>query len=354
MTEHRLQEILDRVAQARVLVVGDYFLDKYLVLEAALTEVSIETGLEAYQVVEKRLFPGAAGTVTSNLRALDAGSVHALGMIGIDGEGFELKEGLNSAGVRTELLVESPGRFTPTYTKPMLRESGEEREMNRLDIKNRRPCPQEAERQIIQSLRSVCSQMTAVIVSDQVQERNFGVITDAVRKELSLISRELPDTVFIADSRNRIGEFTNLSLKPNKFEAYRAIHGDDSESVEAGEAARLAVELQRQNGRPCFVTLSEQGILAVEEGTVIYLPTLRQTGPIDIVGAGDSVMAGIALSLCSGATPLEAAMIGNLVASITVQQIGVTGTASRAQVLQRFRESGDQFQPTPLSFTFSD
>jgi sugar/nucleoside kinase (ribokinase family) len=62
------------------------------------------------------------------------------------------------------------------------------------------------------------------------------------------------------------------------------------------------------------------------------------TGPIDIVGAGDSTTAGIVSALCAGATPADAAHIGCLVASITIQQIGVTGTASPEQVLIRFHE----------------
>jgi sugar/nucleoside kinase (ribokinase family) len=68
------------------------------------------------------------------------------------------------------------------------------------------------------------------------------------------------------------------------------------------------------------------------------VPGIRVPPPIDVVGAGDSVMAGIVSALCCGATPVEAATVGNLVASITVQQIGTTGTATREQVRERNRE----------------
>jgi bifunctional ADP-heptose synthase (sugar kinase/adenylyltransferase) len=74
------------------------------------------------------------------------------------------------------------------------------------------------------------------------------------------------------------------------------------------------------------------------------------SGPIDIVGAGDSTMAGIVTSLCAGAAPGEAALVGNLVASITIQQIGTTGTASRQQALERFRE----FTQSGRAFNRSD
>ena len=348
MDEKRLKQIVDHFNQVRVLVIGDFFLDKYLILDSALTEVSIETGLDAYQVVGKRLSPGAAGSVTCNLRALEA-QVCALGMIGDDGEGYELKAGLEAIGVGTDLLVRTDDRFTPTYTKPMLLESGIERELNRLDIKNRQPCPKEVEGEIIRRLRMMSREVDGVIVADQVQEANCGVITGGVRDELSALSEEHTDKVFIADSRTRIGYFRKLWIKPNKFEAHFALRNEEPASVTLQEAVSLGRELQKRTGRPLFVTLSDEGILSVSSQETYHVPTMRQTGPIDIVGAGDSTMAGIVLALCSGARPEEAAVLGNLVASITVQQIGVTGSASRAQVLQRFGEFGDQFEPRRIA-----
>jgi len=67
------------------------------------------------------------------------------------------------------------------------------------------------------------------------------------------------------------------------------------------------------------------------------VPAIPVSGEIDIVGAGDSVMAGVVSALCCGAAPREAAFFGNLVASITIQQIGTTGTATPAQVREHFR-----------------
>lgn len=175
--ENKLKSWLERFPDLKVLVIGDFFLDKYLILERALSETSLETGLEAYQVADVRCSPGAAGTVTSNLRALGA-QVIALGVIGDDGEGYELKRGLAERGIQDVLLTSSPGKlFTPTYTKPMMREpDGRTHELNRLDIKNRAPLPQAAEDALIERLESLAPQMDAVVVADQVQERNVGAI----------------------------------------------------------------------------------------------------------------------------------------------------------------------------------
>ena len=72
-------------------------------------------------------------------------------------------------------------------------------------------------------------------------------------------------------------------------------------------------------------------------GAAELVPAYPVAGPIDIVGAGDSTSAGIACAIASGASPAEAAAFGNLVASITIQQIGTTGTATPEQVRQRWR-----------------
>jgi sugar/nucleoside kinase (ribokinase family) len=107
--------------------------------------------------------------------------------------------------------------------------------------------------------------------------------------------------------------------------------------VALADAARL---LARGAGRPVFCTCGERGILLAVPGGegVREVPAYPVPGPIDVVGAGDSTSAGIACAAAAGASLEAAAAFGNLVASVTVQQLGATGTASPAQVRQRWRE----------------
>lgn len=351
----RLDELLQKFPSLHILVVGDFFLDKYLSIDPALSEISLETGLEAYQVVEIRHSPGAAGTVVSNLRALET-QVAVVGVIGRDGEGFDLKQGLVQRGVTIEALLETPERFTPTYTKPMLRSAtpgGSERELNRLDIKNRRPLPAELEAAVIAQLDRLVSVVDGVVIADQVQERNCGVITDKVRAALARLAEQYPTKVFVADSRVRIGEFERVIIKPNMHEAREAVGGLEDwrigrlEGWKVGDyggddglaAARsYGRVLFAQNQKPVLVTLGAQGILVVTEEGFEHVRGIPVSGEIDVVGAGDSVMAGVVAGLSAGGTAAEAAFIGNMAASITIQQIGTTGTASREQLRQRYEE----------------
>src|SRR5258708_7042598 len=119
LDEQTLERILARLPQLKVAVVGDLFLDKYLELDSRLTEVSVETGLDAYQVAHVRCYPGAGGTVLNNLRALQVGELHAVSVIGNDGEGFELLRALRAQRVGVAGVISSDLRMTPTYTKPM-------------------------------------------------------------------------------------------------------------------------------------------------------------------------------------------------------------------------------------------
>ena len=339
MDERRLASLLSRFCATRILVVGDYFLDHYLMVDRSLSEVSIETGLEAYQVTEIRNSPGAAGTVTSNLQSLGV-QVVALGVIGHDGMGYELRRGLEERGVEIGPLIQAHDRFTPTYTKPMLCEQdGRIHEIERMDIKNRTALTFEIEEQVIDRLRGWIDRVDGVIVADQVPERNCGVITDRVRAVLAELGLARPNVVLAVDSRVRIGEYENLILKPNASEATRAVCPDWGEDeIDRATAEQCGLALAQRAGRPVFLTVGGDGILVCDRGQVQHVPGVRVSGLIDIVGAGDSTMAGIASALCCGATLAEAATLGNLVASITIQQIGTTGTATRNQVLERFRE----------------
>jgi rfaE bifunctional protein kinase chain/domain len=345
MTEKRVGEILAWFPEVAVAVVGDFFLDKYLIIERALTEVSLETGLDAYQVVGKRLSPGAAGTVTNNLTALEVGRVLAVGFTGDDGEGYELRQGLARTGVDMSHLLQRPDLFTPTYTKPMLRdESGAEAELNRLDIKNRQPTSRDLEEAVLEQLRAVLPRVRAVIVADQVAERDLGVITDHVRRGICAMSAAHPDIVFLADSRENIALFRDVIIKPNKLEAAKACGYEGAEAdLSAGDAERCGAELVTRNRRPVFVTAGAEGIVVFDEEGRTRVPGVPVPPPVDIVGAGDSTTAGIVASLCAGASLTEAAAIANCVASITIQQLGTTGTATREQVRRRFGENAGLF-----------
>jgi rfaE bifunctional protein kinase chain/domain len=328
-----LAAILNRFPQQRVAVVGDFFLDKYLVIDAALEEPSLETGLPAHQVVEIRNSPGAAGTVVNNLVALDAGKVAAFGIVGDDGEGYDLRKALVKQGVDvTSLLVDSR-IATPTYMKPVRRTvDGVETELSRLDVLNRQRTATDLGTLLADCLASRIGEFSAVIVVDQVPDDRGGCIDSSFRHRLVELGSAHPDAFVLVDSRFSIGEFAGVALKPNVQEAARALNSESTDPV------KLAKAVQQRSRRDVFLTCGGDGMLvASSETSPRRIDGIQVSEPVDPTGAGDSASAGIALAMASGATNLQAAAIGNLVASITVQQLRTTGTASRERVLKRFK-----------------
>jgi bifunctional ADP-heptose synthase (sugar kinase/adenylyltransferase) len=353
LTDTRVEEILARIPAQTVGVVGDLFLDRYLDIDAALTEPSIETGLDAYQVTRVRSYPGAAGTVINNLVALGVKRVCAVSVIGDDGEGYELRQALAALRVvDSGQIFSAPDRRTPTYTKPMLHEPGQSpRELNRLDIKNRTPLPGPLQDLVMEALTEIWPQVDALLVLDQVSEAECGVISTKVRELLAELGESEPGKFVLADSRARIDLFRSVSVKPNGRECKEALPGWGPVMVRSGGSDSplrlLPFEEQvrrfgERSTRAVFATQGEFGIyLATQEDgkvAVTRVPAYPVHGPIDTVGAGDSTSAAIACAVAAGATLEEAAAFGNLVASITIQQIGTTGTASPEQVRQRWRE----------------
>jgi bifunctional ADP-heptose synthase (sugar kinase/adenylyltransferase) len=327
MSADRLEELAARFGQLRIAVIGDYFLDKYLDVDPLVAEVSLETGKTAHQVVSIRHSPGAAGTVVCNLAALGLGTLHAVGFTGDDGESYELRKDLAVLGCSTDHLYCDPERMTPTYLKPRDRNDPSlVGEHNRYDTKNRLLTSAGVQDRLIRSLGALLPQLDALIVADQVEEQDCGAVTTGVAEAIADFARRLPKVVFWADSRRRIRRFRNVIIKPNQFEAMGVASAPPDAVVGLSELQEAVRRLRARTGAPVFATRGAEGIL-VSDPEPTLVPGVRLEGPIDPTGAGDSATAGAVLALAAGATCPEAALLGNLVASITVQQLATTGTA---------------------------
>ncbi|MDR1307494.1 MAG: PfkB family carbohydrate kinase [Treponema sp.] len=342
MERRRLEELLNRFSGLRIAVAGDFFLDKWLEIDRGLDETSVETGLTAYQVTAKRCYAGAAGTVLSNLAALEAGKLYALGFVGDDGEGFEMLRILKELGVDTASLAVSDKVMTPTYTKPVFRRENGLEETHRLDHKNTAPTPRDLEDGVIDAIWAAVPEVDALIVLDQLASEDRGVITARVRNELAKAGEQYPGLILYADSRAFIGHFRNMIVKCNNIEAVNLLYPGAAPETAADleRVEKCLPDLARRTGRTAFISCGSKGVMVLERGKPVLVPAvpLAPDTRIDIVGAGDACSSGIVSALCCGATPEEAAFVGNLAAAVTIQVIGTTGTAARSQILALYDE----------------
>lgn len=340
----RLSSILARIPQLRIGVLGDFFLDKYMEVDQSLAEPSLETGLVAHQVVGVRHAPGAAGTVVNNLVALGARNIAAIGFTGDDGEGYELRQDLGGLGVDTSALLTDPHRHTPVYLKPRYQhQPGLEGEHSRYDIKNRQPTGLVLEAAIIQALRRMLPGLDLLIVMDQVEDEGCGAVTDGVIQELESLLNAESGPVAWADSRRRIRRFRGLCLKMNQFELAGITDPSPHDCVPDSLIARELPLMEALAGRAVFATVGERGVW-VGGARPVRIPAIRVDAPVDPTGAGDSFTAGATLALAAGASPAEAALLGNLVASVTVRQLASTGTAKPEELFEALKQWKEQHQ----------
>lgn len=328
MTPERFQAITTQYSSLRIAVLGDFCLDRYLEIDPAREELSIETGLPVHNVVNVRAQPGGAGTILNNLAALGIGVIYPIGFAGYDGEGFELWHALEwLPGVQMQHFVRTVQRRTFTYCKPLLRAPNQAPvELNRLDLKNWTPTPALLQGLLINRLQAVANFADAIIVLDQVDMPETGVVTQKVLGALGDVLRDEPQLFVLADSRRGLRGYPPAVFKMNAAEL-SSLTGAAQE-LDLKEIGETAAALARHNRRSVFVTMAERGILGTTaDGEIEHLPALPVRGSIDIVGAGDAVSANLTAAIAAGASLREALELANAAASVVIHKLGTTGTA---------------------------
>ncbi|HWH70805.1 MAG TPA: PfkB family carbohydrate kinase, partial [Candidatus Sulfotelmatobacter sp.] len=263
------------------------------------------------------------------LVALGVGQVFPVGFCGDDGEGFELLRALKAKpGLRLDHFVQTAERRTFTYCKPLVLEPGRPpRELNRLDSKNWSPTPETVQRQLIAAVESLAESVDALILMDQVEVAETGVVTRQLLEAIRGISLRNPKLLILADSRRSLRGYPPVGLKMNARELALLTERPATASLE--EIRGQALALARLQQRPVFVTLSERGIIgATASGLAEHVPAFPVRGEIDVVGAGDAVTANLTAALAAGASLRETLELSMAAASVVLHQLGTTGTAS--------------------------
>lgn len=340
MTPTRFKEITSSYKDLSLTLAGDFCLDRYLEIDPSLSETSIETGLEVHNVTRVRSQPGGAGTILNNLMALGIGRVLPVGFAGRDGEGTELVQAIQNVPCvdwSLDSFIQTGDRRTFTYCKPLLCYPGQTpRELNRLDFKNWSPTPDSVIAKLSEKLRSCLDQSSAVVMLDQVDKAGTG----AIHPELIQVVRSALDRgsihLTLADSRQRIRDFSGLGIKVNRDE-FAAWHQLTSTGTMTPLDWLNAVrDAAAPSGQPLFISLSESGIVGVGCGhSADWCPAHPVYGEIDIVGAGDCTTANLICALAAGANPGEAMEIAMAAASIVIHKLGTTGTASIQEIQSR-------------------
>ena len=305
-----LQECLARLPQARVGVFGDFCLDAYWLIDPDEGELSVETALPVRRVRRQRYSPGGAGNVATNLAALGVAEVRAVGLAGEDLFGRRLLALLEGIGVDTEgMLTGGEGWQTMVYAKPCVGE----RELNRIDFGTFNEISSADIDALAERLDAAAGECDAVVLNQQVPR---GVSVPAMIQRINDVIAAHPACTFLVDSRHRPQQYRGAALKVN-----------------AREAAALCVAPEATVGaQPVFITRGANGILVVAADGMHEVAGIGSPGPVDPVGAGDTVAAALAAALGSGSDPVTAARLANLAAAVTVRKLQTTGAATPDEI----------------------
>lgn len=318
-----LDQILRKLPEQKIALIADGCVDIYWEADMRISELSREVPHFPLPIVEERFSLGAGANVAANLAALGVGDIRFAGCIGNDWRGMVFRELFRKIGVSDRYLAASESRITPAYCKPIRGGiSPVKYEDPRLDFNNRRPMTEEAEEVLLQNLDQAVSGADLLIVCDQLSD---GCMTSRVIERIETIGRKIP---VIADSRDRVGLFRGAVVKPNEVETCRALGLPESDAEDEEAMRRAAAMLEQKTGRPVLVTLGSRGALFCEGGRCTLSPAYPVKPPIDFVGAGDSFLAGFAAAFGLDLSIEEKLGFANLVPSVTIRKIGVTGTAS--------------------------
>lgn len=329
MNEQRLQELLEQIRSARVLVFGDFCVDAYWTFDLSASESSIETGKQTWPVRLQRYGLGGAGNVVSNLAALGVGEVRAAAVVGDDVFGREMVSMLQRIGVHTEGVVVQRDRWdTPVYGKPHISDE----EQNRIDFGLFNDITEATADRVAAALAEAADRVDAVILNQQLAR---GVTSPAMLARLNRIIAQRPERIFIVDSRDKSEAYERVILKLNGHEAARLCRDDIpvDQLVPRDDVERYARAIFPSTGKPVVITRGDRGCIVFDGQALTETPGVQILKKVDPVGAGDTFVSALSAALAAGATPAEAAELANFAAAVTVQKLQQTGVASPEEIL---------------------
>lgn len=330
-----VQDLLDRIGGVKVAVYGDFALDAYWLLDPRGSEVSVETGLPAQAVREHYYTPGGASNVVANMMAVEPESVLAIGTVGDDIFGRELRRQLEGLRVDTSgLIVQGKDFDTITFAKRYL----EGEEQPRIDFGYYNERSNDTEERLLRRLEEALDRYDALVFNQQVpgsldNERFIRGAKDLFEK--------YDDRIVLLDSRHYGDRFDEVYRKTNAVEAAR-LNGAEAreEDVIDLEGVRgYGRNLHARSGQPVFITRGRRGMVVFDAAGIHEIPGIQLGGRLDPVGAGDTCTGALALSLAAGAEPRAAGEFANYAATVTVQKLFRTGTASGKEIREMAEET---------------
>ena len=315
------EKIRTEFPKRKVVIVGDLVADQFLY--GNITRVSREAPVFILRHDETETFAGGAGNAAVNVAALGGNAV-AIGVIGKDVNGEKLLESLEKAKVDCSFIVTSPNVPTTAKVRVLAGQRHTQRQqVVRIDYEHSTTLDEDINSHLNANFLEAVRDADAVIISDY----NYGVANTKIAELVTKTCRE-KNIPLVVDSRFRLKNFPNVtSATPNQEETEELLGEDFSEA----DCQRLCADLGYES---LLVTCGNKGMILVEKDkTPLRIAAVGSTEPVDVTGAGDTVIAVYALGLASNLSFAESAYLANHAGGIVVMKKG-TASASAKELIE--------------------
>jgi rfaE bifunctional protein kinase chain/domain len=317
----RLIDTIRRFAEQKIVIIGDAIADRFV--HGSISRVSREAPVFILQHQHTETLPGGAANCAMNLVALGA-KVSLISVTGSDEAGNELRAKLESAGVNIDGVIASDKVQTTTKVRILAGHShANKQQVIRIDYEGVSLNDDEIRTALLKKLQRAIATAHAVVISDY----NYGVV-DAQAAELVRKNVAVP---VLIDSRFRLLDYPSFTAATPNQEEVENLAGAPIAS--AAQLEHVATELKQRLGhRALLVTRGGEGMTLVEsDAAPVHIPAVGAQQPVDVTGAGDTVIATFTLALASGASFADAARLANYAGGLVVMKRG-TATVSAAEL----------------------
>ena len=305
-----LKDLIQEFSQKRILVVGDLMLDHYIF--GKVDRISPEAPIPVVAVESENYKLGGAGNVAMNVASL-GGLPFIIGTIGSDDNATILINQLRKNRLPTDLIIHSVDKPTTIKTRVF----AHSQQVVRIDKEETSKLATATLQSVLQNFSKIIKQVDAVIFEDY----NKGFFSKFLIKRLINIAKEEAKPILVDPKSDNFLDFVGCTVfKPNKKEFARGTHLKSTKHTD-----EKGFELLEQLGAKHIVlTKSEEGLSIFSKGEKepVHLPTFTKK-VYDVSGAGDTVIATLALAYCCGASIKDASQIANYAAAIACSSVGV-------------------------------
>ena len=305
-------DLINRFSKVKVLIVGDVMLDRYW--WGSVNRISPEAPVPIVKLEKTSTAAGGAANVAANVVGLGA-ETFLVGLIGSDFEAANLSNILEESGISPDYLISVGSRQTIVKTRII----AHSQQVVRVDSENNSPISSNEEQKALEKIQALLKKADIVIISDYAK----GFLTEKLLARLITTAKAENKKILVDPKGKDYLKYKGATLlTPNQKEASDACGFEDFEVNLIEKAGKTLLE--RISTDSVLITQGEKGMTLFESDGRIYRFDALARKVYDVTGAGDTVIATLAVAIGAGLNFFEAARIANIAAGLVVEQIGTT------------------------------